>query len=107
MREANKVPQFLKELFEKETQDLNKEQKERFVNFLTEFRNVFSKKIIAGNCKVVEHIIRIEDSNLIKQALRRIPFHLRKKVDKIIEEMRQQGVIEESCNPWVSPCGVG
>jgi len=28
---------------------------------------------------------------------------LREEVDKIIEEIRQQGVIEESCSPWVSP----
>jgi len=82
----------LKEFFEKETQDLNEEQKERFANFLTEFRDVFSEEIVAGNCKLVEHIIKIEDSNPIKQAPHRISFHLRKKVDKIIEEMKQQGV---------------
>jgi len=99
MREANRVPQFLKELFEKETQDLNEKQKKRFANFLTEFRDVISEEIIAGNCKVVKHIIKIEDSNPIKQAPRRIPFHLQKEVDKIIEEMRQQEVIEESYSP--------
>jgi len=69
IREANRVPQFLKELFERKTQNLNKEQKERFANFLTEFRDVFSEKITAGNCKVVEHNIKIEDSNPIKQLL--------------------------------------
>jgi len=42
---------------------------------------------------MVEHRIEIESSGPIKQAPRRIPFHLRKDVD--IEEMRQQGVIEE------------
>jgi len=78
-------------------------EKKRFANFLTEFQDVFSEEIIAGNCKVGEYIIKIEDSNPIKQALRRIPFHLRKEVDKIIEEMRQQGAIEESCSPWISP----
>jgi len=50
----------------------------------------------------VEHTIKIKDSNPIKQTLRCILFHLRKEFDKIIEKMRQQGVIEESCNSWVS-----
>jgi len=48
MKEVNKVPQFLRELFEKETQELNEEQKERFAKFLTEFQDVFSE-IIIGN----------------------------------------------------------
>jgi len=39
---------------------------------------------------------------LIKQTPRRIPSYLRREVDKIIEEMRHQGVIEKSCSPWTS-----
>jgi len=87
--EANGVPLFLRELFVKETQNLNEEQKEQFANFLTRFQDVFSEEIIAGNCRMVEHKIEIESSGPIKQAPRRIPFHLRKEVDKVIEEMRQ------------------
>jgi len=52
---------------------------------------------------MMEHRIEIESSGLIKQAPRRILFHLQKEVDMVIEEMRQQDVIEESCSPWVSP----
>lgn len=33
---------------------------------------------------------------------RRIPIHLREEVNRIIEEMCEQGVIEESHGPWVS-----
>jgi len=33
MRETNRVPQFLKEFFERKTQDLKEEQKEQFANF--------------------------------------------------------------------------
>lgn len=51
----------------------------------------------------MEHVINVKDSSLIKQIPRRIPIHLRKEVDKIIEEMKEQGVIEESQSPWVSP----
>jgi len=89
--ETNGVPLFLRELFMKETQNLNEEQKRRFANFLTEFQDVFSEEIIAGNCRMVEHRIEIESSGPIKQAPRRIPFHLRKDVDMVIEEIKQQG----------------
>jgi len=67
-------------VFEKETQELNKEQKERFAQFLTEFQDVFFKEVIAGNCNVIEYTIKIKDSNPIKQTPRRISFRLRKKV---------------------------
>jgi len=60
----------LKELFEKETQELNEKQKERFAHFLTEFQDVFAEEIIVGNCNIVEHTIKIRDSNPIKQTLR-------------------------------------
>lgn len=35
---------------------------------------------------------------------RRVPFHLRTEVNKVIEEMKEQGLmVEESSSPWVSP----
>jgi len=102
-RGTNEIPLFLRELFIKETQNLNEKQKERFANFLIRFQDVFSEEIIAGNCRMVEHRIEIENAGPIKQAPRRIPFHLRKDVDMEIEEMKRQGVIEESSSPWVSP----
>jgi len=101
--ETSEVPFFLRELFIKETQNLNEKQKERFANFLIGFQDVFSEEIIAGNCGMVEHRIEIENSGPIKQVPRRIPFHLQKDIDKEIEEMKRQGVIEESNSPWVSP----
>jgi len=100
--EVHRVPEFLRKLFEEKTRDLNEEQREQFAKFLNEFQDVFSEEIMAGNCKTVEHSIEIEGLSPIKQTPRRIPFHLRKEVDNLIEEMRQQGVIEE-CSPWISP----
>jgi len=60
---------------------------------------VFSKNVIAGNCNIVEHVINLKDSLPIKQFPRRIPFQLREEVNKIIEDMRKQRVIEESQSP--------
>jgi len=45
----------------------------------------------------------LQDSSPIKQVPRRIPIHMREEVNKIIKDMRDQGVIEESKSPWMSP----
>jgi len=63
---------------------------------------VFSEEI-TGNCDIIEHKINLKDSNPIKQAPQRIPLRMRKEVDNIVEDMKRQGMIEESQSPWVSP----
>jgi len=72
-----------------------------FADFFCEFEDVFSEDIVAGNCDV-EHVINIKDSSPIKQVPRRIPIHLREKVLKSIEKIKERGVIEESQSPWIS-----
>jgi len=64
---------------------------------------MFSEEIIAGNCEIGEYVINLQDSFPIKQA-RQIPIHLREEgFNKIIKDMKDQGVIEESKRPWMSP----
>ena len=70
---------------------------------MNNFYDEFSENVVAGNCDVVEHVINVKDSLPIKQVPRRIPLHLRKEVNEILEDMKKQGVIEESQSPWVSP----
>jgi len=41
----------------------------------------------------MEYTIKMKDSNPIKQPSRCIPFHLRKEVNKIVEETRKQKAI--------------
>lgn len=50
----------------------------------------------------MEHKIDLNDSQPIKQVPRRIPLHLRSEAEKMIGEMKRQGVIEESRSPWMS-----
>jgi len=49
----------------------------------------------------MQHEIKLSDSRL-KQVPRRIPIGKRAEVDKIIREIKSQGV-RESFSPWVSP----
>jgi len=74
-----------------------------FTDFLKQFQDIFSKQIVAGNCDIMQHEIKLSDSRPIKQAHRRIPIGKRAEVDEIIREMKSQGVIKESFSLWVSP----
>lgn len=100
---SGKVPFILKELFEKNSINLGGVQKEIFTTFLNDYQDVFSNDNVAGNCNVVQHVINVKDSLPIKQVPRRIPIHIREEVDKILEDMKTQGIIEESQSAWISP----
>ena len=43
------------------------------------------------------------DTKPIHQHPRRIPFALRNKVDEMVRDMLEQGVIQHSQSPWASP----
>ncbi|KMQ88164.1 retrovirus [Lasius niger] len=64
-----------------------------FASFLSEFQDVFSEDVVAGNCGLVEHEINLSNSCAIKQTPRRIPISMREEVNKIIEEMKEQGIL--------------
>ncbi|KMQ86077.1 krab-a domain-containing protein [Lasius niger] len=97
-----KVPQILNELFEENSRNLNFSQRKVFADFLSEFYDIFSGDV-AGSCKLVEHEINLNNSCAIKQTPRWISIFMREEVNKIIEEMKEKGVIEESQSSWVSP----
>jgi len=100
---SEKISYSLEELFKNNLKNLNEEQQGIFLNFLKEFQDIFSDEIVSGNCEIVNHIINTQDCLPIKQVPRRIPFHMKKEVNNLIEEMRKNGVIEESQSPWISP----
>jgi len=64
---------FVKELFERESKDLNEDQRNCFAQLLKDYQDVFSEEITARNCDILEHIINLKDSNPIKQTPRRLP----------------------------------
>lgn len=96
-------PDFLNILLERTCSNLDSSQRVVFSDFLCEFQDVFSENIVAGNCHVLEHKIELCDSHPIKQVPRRIPLHLRAEVNKIVEDMKTQHIIEESNSTWMSP----
>ncbi|XP_020298143.1 uncharacterized protein LOC109862482 [Pseudomyrmex gracilis] len=99
--EVEIVPSSLKELFD--SVGLDEAQKGVFADFLNKFQDIFTDQIVAGNCEVLQHKISLQDPRPIKQAPRRVPLGMRSEIEQILHEMREQGVIEESSGPWVSP----
>ena len=97
------VPHFLSEFYQKHSQTLDISQKEKFAELLKEFQGIFTENVVAGNCSLETHSIDVMNSSPIKQPPRRVPLKMREEVDKILSEMKQQGVIEESHSPWISP----
>ena len=71
---------------------------------MTEYANIFAvNSAEIGRTDLVHHQINTGDSDPVKQQARRIPFALRPKVEQMINEMLEQGVVEESSSPWASP----
>ena len=56
-----------------------------------------------GTSSIMQHSIITGDHSPIWQPLRRVPFTLRPQVDKLVQEMFTQAIIQPSSSPWVSP----
>lgn len=92
-------PNNLKKFYKRNSVDLNETQKNIFAKFLGEFQDVFSEQIVTENCDVLHHEIHLQDSCPIKQAPRRVPIEMQAEMEKILQEMKDQEIIEESFSP--------
>lgn len=100
---STQLPNCLSQIEEQNSLNLDSSQRKIFAKFLFEFCEIFSENIVVGSYDMISYRIKLNNFHPIKQTPRRIPLHLQKEVDEILEEMKAQGVIEESNSPWVSP----
>ena len=56
-----------------------------------------------GQTKLVQHSVETEQHAPIKQAVRRVPIHLRDESRQEVDKMLKSGIIEPSSSPWASP----
>ncbi len=56
-----------------------------------------------GTTSLVTHVIDTGDHAPVRQRVRRTPFALRDKVDQMVQDMLQDGIIQPSRAPWASP----
>lgn len=78
---SKRISYFLEEIYENRAKDLDFLQKECFLEFLSDFAILN---------------IKLNDPRSIKQVPRQVPFGMHEEINKIIDEMKHQGVIEES-----------
>ena len=73
-------------------------------SLIDEYNDVFAiNPMEVGHTDLVQHDIDIGGHAPLKQPPRRIPFSLRAKVEKMVQEMLDTGIIEHSSSPWASP----
>ena len=83
---------------------LTDQQKKQVKQLLEEFESVFSRSATDyGRTELIKHQIDTGTAHPIKQPPRRIPRHLRVDVNKEIDSMLDNGIIESSRSPWSSP----
>lgn len=56
-----------------------------------------------GHKNIVRHSIRTVDAPPIKQRAYRTSPNMRAEIDRQVEQLLSQNIIEESCSPWSSP----
>ena len=85
-------------------ESLSTDQVQQLKELIIEFTDVFAlDQSELGTTDLVTHLIDIGDCAPIKQPPRRILFALREKVDHLVKELLEQGVVTPSKSPWGSP----
>ena len=101
---GTELPGLVKELYERSSGGLDDSQKKQLYSLLVEFRDVFSNGSgDIGRTSLTSHKIDTGDQKPIKEPPRRPPLAKVDIVQKAIKEMHEQGVVEPSNSPWMSP----
>jgi len=97
------VPAHLEDLFERTTHDMTIVQKKQVASLLNKYQGVFSTSDNdIGRTGIIKHQIPTGDATPIRQPMRRVPYHQQKEVDRQIQTMLENDVIQESTSPWSS-----
>ena len=101
---ADKLPEYLQDLYDRSISDLTSDQADKARNFLCKYHDVFaSSKQDIGSTTVVRHSINTGDATPIKQRPYRQPYVKREETRKQIKKMLEADIIEPSTSPWASP----
>ncbi|GBM00489.1 Transposon Ty3-G Gag-Pol polyprotein, partial [Araneus ventricosus] len=97
--ESLRLPLILENL-----EGLNEEQRTAVKELLQEFQNLFSTSDSdVGRCNMTQRRINTGNHPPIKQYPRRLPLAKKEEVERLVKEMVDNGIIEESSGPWASP----
>ena len=94
----------LKPKFESKISQLPKLERQALVPLLREYVDIFSvDKSDIGLTKLVSHEIDTGKEGPIACQHRRVPIHLEEKVEKMIQDFKDKGIIRPSESPWNAP----
>ncbi|GBM94016.1 Retrovirus-related Pol polyprotein from transposon 297 [Araneus ventricosus] len=83
---------------------LDEKQRREVRKLLKEFQNLFSTcDADVGHCNMTQHRVNTGDHPLIEQYPRRLPLARKEEAERLVNEMVENGIIEESSGPWASP----
>ncbi|GBN51389.1 hypothetical protein AVEN_271771-1 [Araneus ventricosus] len=83
---------------------LNEKQRREVRKLFKEFQNLFSTcDADVDHCNMTQHRINTGDHPPIKQYPRRLPLARKEEAERLVNEMVENGIIEESSGPWASP----
>lgn len=83
---------------------LNKIQKNKVINLIEEYKNVFSvNKKDFGFYNLVEHEIDIQNNSPIQRIIGKVPLNVETWVDEQVESLEKSGIISKSTSPWCAP----
>ena len=98
------LPEFLKPLVENTSGDLKETELFGLTRLLYQYQDIFkSLDGQLGRTKLVQHRVDTGNAVPIKQCPRRLPILQQELVDKKLDKMEAQGIIEPSDSPWSSP----
>lgn len=80
---------------------LTEQQKEQLLKMLVEFKTVMSGKV--GRTSSCQHLIHLKEALPVRQQPYRLPHMYKDAVEKEIDEMIKEGVIEPANSEWASP----
>ena len=83
---------------------LSQDEEKSLRTLLYKFSGIFSQSDDdIGRTNLVRHSIDTGSTTPIKQAPRRLPFHLRGEVKQMLDNMETRGIIEPASGPWAAP----
>ena len=100
---SQNLPKHLTELYERSSAGMSSAQKKQIANLLRKYDNTFSSADSdLGRTGIIKHRIPTGDASPIKQPMRRVPVHMQEEVNKQLDTMLENNIIQPSKSPWAS-----
>ena len=93
----------LKRLWEEVPADVSEDERRRIRELVLSYRTTFSlSEKDHGFTSVIQHEIDTQQEKPVRQPLRRQPLSMLPEIDRQVEDMLKQGIVEPSMSEWAS-----